>query len=399
MSQLSFKFDAVDRRGARTQGVLTAPNLQEAYRQVSAVGLQPVRIRQARRAQGSRRRVTSRDIAHFTQQFEVLMQARLPIVESLRAIGEQENNPRLQSAILDVAKNVDAGRNLSDALAAHRNLFGDVYVETMRAAERSGNMIEALSNLADMLYREYEMRKRVSGALTYPVAVMAWMALALAFLLIAVVPRFAKMFSDRGVDLPLPTKILLFGSDALISWWPVLLLGVAAGVIGVRWAWRKQSYRIMLDALLHKVPVLSQILRDVAIGRFAQVLGLSIRSGLGLIEALDLAGRASGRPLMVSEANRLADQVKHGGRLADVLLTCSYLPQLTRRMLTAGEEAAELPKMCAVIFGHCEREVAHLARRVTDLIEPLLIVVLAAAVLVIALAIFLPMWNMASLMG
>jgi type II secretory pathway component PulF len=141
------------------------------------------------------------------------------------------------------------------------------------------------------------------------------------------------------------------------------------------------------------------VLKGMAVSRFANVLGLCLRSGLNLMESLEMAGRASGRPLMLSDAEKMIEQVNHGGRLADVFLTCGYLPAFTRRMLTAGEEAAELPRMCTVVSRHYDREVTHLTKNVTTVIEPVMIVGLAGVVLLVALAIFLPMWNMTSLIG
>jgi type II secretory pathway component PulF len=141
------------------------------------------------------------------------------------------------------------------------------------------------------------------------------------------------------------------------------------------------------------------MLKGVAVSRFTHVLGLSIQSGVSLLDGLSMAGASSGRPLMVEDAEKMRDQVNLGGRMADVLLTCSYLPPFTKRMLSAGEEAAELPKMCSIVARHYDREVAHLAKNIATVIEPVLIVGLAGVVLVIALAIFLPMWNMAALIG
>ena len=141
------------------------------------------------------------------------------------------------------------------------------------------------------------------------------------------------------------------------------------------------------------------MLRGVAISRFANVLGISLRSGLNIIDALEMSGRAAGRPLLEADAEKLRDQVNTGGRLSDVIVTCQYFPTFTRRMISAGEEAAELPKMCEIVSRNYNREVEHLAKNVTTVIEPILIVGLAGVVTIIALAIFLPMWNMASLIG
>jgi len=399
MSQLAFQYQAIDRKGAKTRGVLRAENSNEAYRQMRAAGLQPLKIKPVRVREGRKRSVTIKDLAHMTYQFSVLMEARIPIIDGLRSIADQESNPRLREVINDVASRIAAGDTITQSVSAYRELFGEVYVETVRAAESSGNMNEVLANLADMLERQYEMGKNVKGALMYPACVISTLVLAVTFLMIFVVPKFAQMFASRGIELPLPTQVLIGFSGIIRTWWWAFLAGGPGGWIIIRKAWRTPSARCRMDTWLHAVPFLRDVLKGLAVSRFAHVLGISVRSGLSLIEALEMSGRASGRPLLVADAEKMREQVNHGGRLADVLLTCNYLPAFTRRMLTAGEEAAELPKMCSVVARHYDREVAHLTKNVTTVIEPIMIVGLAGVVLVIALAIFLPMWNMTALIG
>lgn len=399
MSDLAFQYQAIDRHGQRSRGVVRAQNLNDAYRLVRAAGLQPVRIKAARLLASRRRKVSVKDLAHFTHQFAVLMEARIPIVDGLRSIAEQEPNARLRMIVNEIADRIAAGGGVTEALTAHRELFGEVYVEIIRSAERSGNLIEVLHLLAEMLERQDERSKSVRSALMYPGCVIVALTLATAFLMIVVVPRFASMFASRGVELPMPTQMLLAFSTFIQTWWYALLAGALAIAVTIHRARTNRRWRAWLDVRLHHVPYLRDMLRGLGISRFATVLGLSLRSGLSLIEALDMAGRASGRPLLANDAARMRDQVNHGGRLADVLMACTYLPAFTRRMLTAGEEAGELSRMCSVVARHYDREVAYLTKNVSTLIEPILIVGLAGVVLVVALAIFLPMWNMAALIG
>lgn len=401
MTQVAFQYQAIDRRGARTKGVLRAENRSEAYRQVRAAGLQPLKIKPVRlRGGGGRRKsVTVKDLSHMTYQFSVLLEARISIIDGLRSIAEQENNSRLRVVLIDVADRIAAGQSVTDAIGAYRELFGEVYVETVRAAEASGNVTQILSALADMLERQYEIQKNVKGALMYPICVICALALAVAFLMVFVVPKFAAMFESRGIELPLPTQILIGISMVIRTYWYAIIGGAIVSFWGVRRAWRTPTTRKRIDTALHRIPFLRDVLRGVAVSRFANVLGISLRSGLSLIDSLEMAGRASGRPLMAADAEKMKEQVNHGGRLTDVLLTCGYLPAFTRRMLSAGEEAAELPRMCAVVARHYDREVTHLTKNVTTVIEPIMIVGLAGVVLLVALAIFLPMWNMTTLIG
>jgi type II secretory pathway component PulF len=344
-SQLTYTYKALDTQGTRKRGVLQAENQSEAYRQLTAAGLKPIKL-VARRAggQGLRRgKVGAKELAHLTYQFAVLMEARIPIADGLRSIAEQESNQRLRETIMDVAAQIEAGYSITEALSQHRALFGGVYIETVRAAEVSGNMVKILARLAEMLEMRYESNKNIKGALIYPICVVVAMVLGAAFLMVVIVPKFSGMYESRGVDLPYPTQLLLGTSEFLRELWPLVLAGVGGAFWSVRKAWRSPVTKHKMDDWMHKVPFLRDVLRGLAVSRFAHVLGTSLQSGLGLIDALDMAGGASGRPMLQADTQKMREQVKEGGRLTDVMLACAYLPGFARRMIAAGEETAEMP--------------------------------------------------------
>ena len=398
MTQLSYKYRAVDAQGQQRRGILLAENQSEAYRQLTTAGMKPVKLVARRRSAGGKRKVGTKELAHLTYQFSVLMDARIPIADGLRSIAEQESG-RLQEVVRDVASQIESGYSVTDALIQHRSVFGDVYIETVRAAEVSGNMVKVLGRLAEMLERQSESNKNIKGALIYPICVLVAMVLGASFLMIFVIPKFTSMYASRGIDLPLPTQLLMSLSVALRSYWP-LVLGVVVGVAYlVRKAWSRQTTRRKMDRWLHKVPFLRDVLKGLAMSRFSHVLGTSLQSGLGLIEALEMAAGASGRPMLQNDVEKMTEQVKQGSKLADVMLACAYMPGFARRMIAAGEETAEMSRMCEIVARHYDREVEHLTKSLPTVLEPILIVGLAGIFLVIALAIFLPMWDVGNLMG
>jgi type II secretory pathway component PulF len=399
MSQMGFQYQALDRRGARARGVVDAVDREEAYRALVAAGLRPLRITRRGRQSHRRKKITLRDLSHLTYQWSVLMQARIGVVDGLRSIVDQEPNQRLRELVESMASRIAAGMNVTEAISPHRDLFGDVYVETIRAAELSGNMVEVLEKLAEMLDRRYETNKAVKGALMYPLCVVTVLALAVTILLTFVVPRFAAMFAARGIDLPLPTQLLVGFSQVVRTYWYAIVGAGLGGAWGLRWAWGRPAWRRRIDNWLHHVPFLCDLLRGFALSRFAHSFGLTLRSGLSLIDALEISGRVSGRPLLRADTEKMQEQVKHGGRLSDVMMRCSYLPAFAKRLLMAGEEAAELTRMSEIVAKHYDREVTYLTKNLTTVIEPIMIVGLAGIVLIVALAIFLPMWNMTSLIG
>ena len=398
MNHVAFRYKAVDGKGASLKGKLRARDRNEAYRQIMASGLRPVKISAMRGRKSTKvRRVGVKDLAHFTYQFAVLMDARIPIGDGLRSIADQEANEGLRAVIDQIATDIEAGNGVTKAMSQFSEVFGSVYIETIRAAETSGNLPKVLNHLADMLERQEETRKSIKSSLMYPICVLSAMTLAVLFLVVFVVPRFAELFESRGVDLPLPTQILVFVTMVVRTYWYALLAGMGGVYFLVRTAWRHNEWRSRIDKWLHKVPYLREVLRGLAVSRFAHVFGLCLQSGIGLIEALEMSGRSCGRPMLQADTEKMKEQVNHGGRLSDVMLACPYLPGFAKRMIAAGEESAELTRMCSIVARHYDREVAHLTKNVTAVIEPIMIVGLAGMVLLIALAIFLPMWNMASL--
>jgi len=400
MSGRTFEYVALDRGGEKRRGTTRASDRVEAYRQVASQGLTPLRIAQAG-GQGRERRggVKEKDLVNFTHQFAVLLEARIPIADGLRSIAEQEQNARLAEVVEDVARRVEAGGNVSAAMDAHREVFGETYVETLAAAEQTGNMIKVLQYLAQMLERQQESRQQLRGALMYPLAVTTILALATVFLIAVVVPRFARMFESRGVDLPPLTMGLMgLGESFRSSWWAYLVVAGALGW-GFRWVMKDARGRLFVDGLLHRIPAIRTILVSLAVARFTRVFGLCLSAGLNLIDALGLAGRAAARPTLQRDVDRMIEQVTAGGRLSEVMPRCGYLPPMARRLLSAGEEAADLTRMCDVVARQHERDAASLMKNISTVIEPVMVVLIAGVVLVVALAIFLPMWGMVNLMG
>lgn len=400
MSTATYEYRALDRGGAKRSGVATAGSKAEALRQLSAQGLTPISVRESRasRARG-RARVRARAVAHFTSQLGVLMSARVPISDVLMTIAEQESEPGLRAVITDLAHRIEAGETLSQAMKAHVRVFGEAYVQTVRAAEVSGNLTKTLDLLSELLERQEETKRQVKGALTYPAVVMGMLVLGSTFLIGYVVPRFAAMFAQRGVELPLMTRVLKTVGESVQGYWFVYLAAIIAGLWGLRRLWRSPTGRLRIEMALHRVPIIRRILPALAISRFAHVLSLSLSAGVNLIESLDMAGRSSGRAALMRDVDRLTQAVKAGGRLTDALRRCDYLTTFTQRMLSAGEAAGELPQMCTVVAKSYDREAAHLTKTASQAIEPVLIVGIAGMVLIVALAIFLPMWNMVNLVG
>ena len=402
MSTMTFEYIALDKAGAKKTGQATAANKAEAFRKVSGLGLTPLTIKQATGKSGGvkrAKRIKAKELSNFTYQLGVLVSARIPISEGLVSIAQQERDPKFRELVMDLAKRIQAGEQLAVAMESHREALGDVYVETIRAAEKSGNLSKVLEHLSDMLEKGQEMSRMVRSALMYPICVVSVLTLAVLFLCGFVVPKFAKMFQSKSLKLPFFTEILMNFGNSLQNYWWAYLIGVAFAIFGLRIMWSRPGGRMMIDTACHRIPYLKHILIGATISRFSRIFSISLQSGLGLIESLELAGKAAGRPALVKDVQKMVSQVRSGGRLMEVLTVCNYLTPFTKRMLAAGEQSAEIPKMCAVVSRHYDRETTHLTKNLSTVIEPVLIVGIAGVVLVIALAIFMPMWDMTKLVG
>ena len=229
MTAITFQFEALGKNGAKQKGVTQAVSKDAAFAQIASSGLTPVSIREvkARRSLLSgQRKIGLRELSIFTYQFSVLIEARIPISEGLRSIAEEESNERFRTVIEQVAASISAGSTITEAMEPFHDLFGDVYIQSLNAAEQSGNLVKVLNHLAEMLDREVEIRSQIRSALLYPLSVITILGLAVVFLLMFVVPRFATMFESRGIELPLPTRILLGTSHFLTHGWWFLLPGL-----------------------------------------------------------------------------------------------------------------------------------------------------------------------------
>lgn len=396
---LTFQYKAINPAGERIRGILQAKDREDAYRRIAADGLKPLQIAIKRTLSlGRGNRITLKDISHLTHQLAVLLEARISITEGIRSIADQEPNPRLKEVLDDVASQIEGGNTITDALKGHRNVFGDVYIETIHAAEVSGNTVQVLGLLAGMLERQYETIRKVKGALMYPACVVGALVFATVFLLVFVVPKFEQMFTNRGVPLPVPTQIVMAVSGVLRTYW---FVWIAAGVglfVGAKHFRRDPKFRRRFDTWLHRIPFVRNVLRAGAISRFSSVLAIALKSGLNLIDGLEMAGRASGRPLLQAESEKLITEISRGERLGAVMTRCEYLTPFAVRMYTAGEDAGELPRMCQIVAKNYDRDVDHLTKNISSVIEPVITVGLAGIVLILALAIFLPMWDLGKVM-
>ncbi len=392
-----FRYVAVEKDGQKVRGIMPGVDEHEVFRRLTEKGLRPIKVNEqnplfyVKKRSG---RISRTQISAMTRELSVLVDAKIPIEQGLEAMAANERNPALASLIGDIASRIEAGEKVSDAVAEHVDVLGEVYVATMRAAEASGQLSEVTELLADMLESEVALQQQLRRAAAYPVIVLTVVGLALGVILGFVVPSFAKTFVSSGIDLPIATRVVqAVGASVKELWWLYLGSIVGTGVI-LRQIWSTPAGRIRIEQLLARVPYVSRMLGAIATARFCRVLAISSGAGVGLAEALEVSANASGSALVVYEAEGFITKLRAGESFPDVMETSANMPPFARRLLSASKDTKEVARSSDIIARHYDREAKHLASGMSSLIEPVMTIVLAAIVLVVALSVFLPMWKL-----
>lgn len=400
MSILTYRYDAITVSGQKTKGTIRAGSEQEAYRKINASGVTPVSLTpiRAKAPLFSFNKIRHQDIVNLTRELAVLVEASIPLEQGLTSIAQHENNVALADMVRDIATQLQSGVSLANALEKHKGQFGDVYIEAMRAAEKTGSLIAVTQHLVEMLERQAEARQMIIRALTYPIIVLLMVAGALTVIVGFVVPKFAATFASRGTAMPLPTRIVQTIGLSVHDHWYFYVGAIVAAIVAWITTWRHEKGRLALENFLANVPYIGQIIITHTAARFARVMGIGLSSGLGVIESIQVAGNSTGRPVFVNECNVMTDRIKQGDKLSDALQGSKYLPAFAQRMIGAGKDSKEVSRACDIVSRHFDRESNNLTKNINTIVEPLLTVGLAVIVLVVALAVFLPMWQMARVM-
>lgn len=399
MSSSAFKYQAIDREGRAHRGRIVSRNEQAAFRALCEQGLTPMSVKQSRlRGQFLRtRRITQLEVATLTREISVLVEASIPISRGLMSIAEHEKNPALRDMVSDIASMIDSGEKLTKAFTRYAHVFGDVYIETLRSAEQTGQLGPVTAHLADMLERNIETNQQVRRALTYPAIVVCCVALALGVIVIFVVPKFAAIFEANGVELPLTTRLIRALGSSLISYWWVYLGSLLGAVVLLIRAWKSDRGRLRIERLLLRIPYIGTMLTSVATARFSRVMSIGLGSGIEVIEAIEIAGASTGRPLFRNECERMCDRMRSGESLEDVVNRAEVIPSFARRLFGSGKDSKELARAGGIIARHYDRLSDHLAKNINTVIEPMITIAMAGIVLLVALSVFLPMWQMISI--
>ncbi len=343
--------------------------------------------------------VSTKDLAIFTRQFATMISAGLPLVQCLDILAKQSSKPSFGRVISEVTRDVESGSTLSDALGRHRSVFDDLFRNMVAAGEAGGVLDEILMRLATYIEKADALKRKIQSAMVYPVVVLTVALGATAFMLIFIIPTFAKMFSDFGGELPLPTKIVLGLSNFLKGYWWVLLLGMAAVAVAFKRYYATEDGHRVVDQSMLKIPILGDVLLKGAVARFTRTLGTLIASGVPILAGLEITARTAGNMIIAEAIMTARASIREGETVSAPLKAAGVFPPMVVQMISVGEQTGALDEMLTKIAVFYESEVDTAVDTLTSIIEPCMIVVMGGIVGGMVVAMYLPMFKLISVVA
>jgi MSHA biogenesis protein MshG len=401
----TFKYKVRDKSGNPVVGTIDAPNSQMAGDQLYALGYLPVSIELAEETGALDlvelwerfQKVNPEEIVLFSQQLSTLYKAGLPLLTGMESIGQQVKNKKFRKILEEVRRQIEGGSTLHGAMAKYPEVFSPVYVNMVRAGETSGMLGEALDRFINLSDRELRTRQKVKEATRYPKIVLLSLAVAFAVLVIFVIPRFAQVFAQFKTPLPLPTRIMIEINNLFQTYWYLLLIAGIGIPILMRRYLRTEEGRTLWDRLKMKVPVFGPIFLRIALSRFAYTFVILNRSGIPIIQTLEITSTTVNSVTLSRSIQEIIRTVREGSGLSDAMKETKMFTPLVIQMVSVGESSGTLDQMLMRITEYYDVEVENSIKKMATYIEPLLTLFLGVVVLFLALAVFLPWWNMAKL--
>lgn len=339
-------------------------------------------------------RVSEKTVVDFTRGLAVMIKANVPLVKALDTSIDQTDNNRFKEILEKVRKNVKGGKSLADSLAKHKSIFDGLYIHLVEVGELAGILDEILFRLFGYMEKRYSLKQKVRMALVYPSIVVTVAIAAILFLLLFIVPTFAEMYSDFNAELPGPTQLVLSISQVISNYFLYIVIGLVALIFGIRTFIQRPGGRYFLDRIKLRIPFFGSIFQKTLMTRFCQTLGTLLKSGVTLVDALNIIGKASGNMIITEATQEMVRSVKKGGSLTESLQDFKVFPGMVVQMISVGEETSELDDTLLHIAELYDEEVDLAVESLTSIIEPVLIVVLGIVLGAIVIAMYLPIFEL-----
>lgn len=399
----SFQYKARNARGEAVEGRLDAASAAAVAEQLAGSGITPVDIVEVgEKPQGTsldrlfERSIKLDDLIIFCRQMYTLSKAGVPIIRAINGLVETARSPRLKRVLAKVAESLESGRSLADSLRQYPEAFSSLYVSIVQVGENSGRLDESFLQIARHLELDKETRARVKTAMRYPTMVIVAIAVAIGIINVYVIPAFSQVFASFKADLPLATRILLGVSAFTVQYGAYLLLAAVAAAVAVAGYVRTEAGELRWDRLKLRLPIVGGIILRATLARFARSFAMALRSGVPLVQALTVVSRAVDNAYVGEHVRNMRSHIERGETLTRAAVATELFTPLVLQMLMVGEETGQVEDMMQEVADFYEREVDYDLKHLSAYIEPVLLVAVGIMVLILALGVFLPMWDLAS---
>jgi type IV pilus assembly protein PilC len=399
-----FKYTGKTRDGGARKGELEAASREVAINQLRRQGVQVSSVRQKGKEielniPGFSGGVKDKDMVTFTRQFATMIDAGLPLVQCLEILGGKTENKTFAKVINKVRMDVEGGSTFADALKKHPRVFTELYVNMVAAGEAGGILDTILDRLAGYIEKSMALKKKVKSAMTYPAVIVVVAVLVVSVLMIFVIPSFAKMFTEFGGTLPAMTRIVINISNWIARFWIIIFGAIILLTIAVRRFYRTNRGRDMIDAALLKIPLIGTLIRKVAVAKFTRTLGTLISSGVPILEGMDIVARTAGNRVVEKAILRTRSGISEGKTIAEPLQQTKVFPPMVVQMINVGEASGALDSMLSKIADFYEEEVDTTVAALSSMLEPLLMVFLGVVIGFLVVAMYMPVFKLASTIG
>lgn len=397
----TFRYSAKDKNGSSVSGILDAGSDAEATEILHKKELIVISLREEKKKllKAKDRKVKLDDLVVFSRQLATLIDAGIPLVQALRILSEQIENKVLKNVVISIRQDIESGMSFYDAMARHPNIFSDFFINMARAGEASGMLNEVLDRIATYLEKSAALSRKVKSSLVYPAVVISMAIIITAVLLVKVVPTFKGIFDLLGGELPLPTRILIGVSDLLRQYFLLALGGlVVLGFIFQKYISTEKG-RYLFDSQKLKMPILGPLFVKVAVAKFARTFATLTRSGVSVLNALDIVSKTSGNKVIEASVTGCRISVREGEPIAQPLSQGGIFPPMVCRMISVGEQTGQLEKMLSKIADFYEEQVDAAVGGLTSMIEPLVIAFLGIIIGGIVISLFLPIFQITQLIA
>ena len=398
----TFAYSGRTRQGKTVTGERIAETMDGAVaalrrEQILVTQINPVKEAAAAKVSKPRgKSVSAKNLAVFTRQFSVMIDAGLPLVQCLEILGTQEEDKNFASVILATRTDVESGASLADAMKKHPKAFDPLFTNMIAAGEAGGILDTILKRLATYIEKAVKLRGQVKSAMIYPIAVVVIAVVVVGVILWKVIPTFANLFAGLGAELPLPTRIVIAASNGLVRFMPFILVGIGAAAFGFRAYYNSPNGRRVIDAITLKLPVLGPLMRKIAVARFCRTLSTLLASGVSILEALDITARTAGNAIIEEAIMTTRKSIERGETIAAPLKETAVFPSMVVQMISVGEATGALDTMLGKIADFYEEEVDTAVAGLLTLLEPIMIFFLGVVVGGIVIAMYMPIFDLIS---